>query len=67
MGSFSKIMTISIKMGRKNHMPFKIAGTINGKVRTCKTMSDYQGEKQTLGEILLSASEITDEFIRRMI
>ena len=26
-------------------------------------MPDYQGEKQTLGEILLSASEITDEFV----
>lgn len=52
------------KDGKKNYMPFKIAGTmVDGKVRTCKIIPDYQGEKQTLGEILLSASEIPDEFV----
>lgn len=56
-------MTESFNAGNASHSPFEDAGMlVGGTVYTLRTVPNFRGKKQVLGDVLLDAREVPDSF-----
>lgn len=59
----SYAITKSFNLGGKGKSPFNSAGAMqNFQVVTCDVVEDYQGERKTLGDVLVPEREVPSEF-----
>lgn len=57
------VVTQSFNVGGKGKSPFGTAGAMQGfHVVTCDAVEDYHGERKTLGDVIVPASEVPESF-----
>ena len=57
------VVTQSFNVGGRGKSPFGTAGAMeNFKVITCDAVENYQGERKVLGDVIVPASEVPEEF-----